>query len=110
MRVRSSAIADPHSGETPAFQRTPSRYNRSVATLITPVILSGGAGARLWPLSTPEHAKQFLTFAGDQTMLQATAARVADRARFAAPIVVANESQAGAIEAQLAEVGCTPAA
>lgn len=81
-----------------------------MATLITPVILSGGAGTRLWPLSTPERAKQFLTFTGDLTMLQATAARVADPARFAAPIVVANESQADAIETQLAHIGCTPAA
>lgn len=81
-----------------------------MAEPITPVILSGGAGTRLWPLSTPETPKQMLKLAGDLTMLQATAARVADRARFAAPIVVANESQATAIEAQLSAIGCTPAA
>jgi mannose-1-phosphate guanylyltransferase/mannose-1-phosphate guanylyltransferase/mannose-6-phosphate isomerase len=79
-----------------------------VATLITPVILSGGAGTRLWPASTPDHSKQMLKLAGELTMLQATAARVADRTRFAAPIVVANIGEADAIEAQLREVGCVP--
>ena len=77
---------------------------------ITPVILSGGSGTRLWPLSLPERPKQLLTLSGDLTMLQATASRTSDRARFAAPIVVANQAHADAIEAQLAEVGCSPAA
>jgi mannose-1-phosphate guanylyltransferase/mannose-1-phosphate guanylyltransferase/mannose-6-phosphate isomerase len=77
---------------------------------ITPVILSGGAGTRLWPLSTPERPKQMLRLAGELTMLQATAARVADRARFEAPIVVANAAHADAIEAQLDAVGCKPRA
>jgi len=87
-----------------------SRYNRRVATIITPVILSGGAGTRLWPASTPDRSKQMLKLTGELTMLQATVARVSDRARFAAPIIVANQCEADAIEAQLAEVGCAPAA
>lgn len=78
--------------------------------MITPVILSGGAGTRLWPLSTSEHPKQMLCLAGDLTMLQATAARVADPARFAAPVVVASEVHADAIEAQFESIGSTPAA
>ncbi|MBA2921194.1 mannose-1-phosphate guanylyltransferase/mannose-6-phosphate isomerase [Sphingomonas sp. MAH-20] len=75
---------------------------------ITPVILSGGAGTRLWPLSTAATPKQMLRLAGELTMLQATAARVADRARFAGPVVVANAAHADAIEAQLAAIGCPP--
>ena len=79
-------------------------------SMITPVILCGGAGTRLWPLSTPERPKQLLNLAGAQTMLQATAERVANRARFAAPIVVASTSQADAIQAQLQGVGGMPGA
>jgi mannose-1-phosphate guanylyltransferase/mannose-1-phosphate guanylyltransferase/mannose-6-phosphate isomerase len=79
-----------------------------VATPITPVILSGGAGTRLWPLSTAEHPKQMLTLAGDKTMLQATIERVADAARFAAPIVVTGAGQADAVKEQLRQLGCTP--
>ena len=44
---------------------------------ITPVILSGGSGTRLWPLSRSARPKQFLDFAGDGTMLEQTLARVA---------------------------------
>jgi mannose-1-phosphate guanylyltransferase len=44
--------------------------------LITPVILSGGGGTRLWPLSVPAKPKQLLALAGERTMLQETALRV----------------------------------
>jgi mannose-1-phosphate guanylyltransferase len=72
---------------------------------ITPVILSGGSGTRLWPLSVPDRPKQLLALAGEQTMLQATAARVADRARFAAPVIVGSERHAAQIEEQIAAAG-----
>jgi mannose-1-phosphate guanylyltransferase/mannose-1-phosphate guanylyltransferase/mannose-6-phosphate isomerase len=68
---------------------------------IVPVILSGGAGTRLWPMSTPDRPKQFLPLASDATMFEATLARVADRARFAPPMVIANAAHAALIEAQL---------
>lgn len=57
---------------------------------IIPVILSGGGGTRLWPLSTPDKPKQFLALTGNRTMFQLTLDRVSDRTRFAAPIIVAN--------------------
>jgi mannose-1-phosphate guanylyltransferase/mannose-1-phosphate guanylyltransferase/mannose-6-phosphate isomerase len=57
---------------------------------ITPVLLSGGTGTRLWPLSREAFPKQLLRLLGDETLLQATARRVADQARFAPLIVVAN--------------------
>src|SRR6056297_267573 len=44
---------------------------------IHPVILCGGSGTRLWPLSTPETPKQFLALTSDQTMIEDTAARFA---------------------------------
>ena len=78
-------------------------------TAIVPVILSGGAGTRLWPLSRPERPKQLLALTAEETMLQLTARRTArgsdGGADFAAPVVVANAAHADEIEAQLAAVG-----
>ena len=74
------------------------------ATSIIPVILSGGSGTRLWPMSTPETPKQLLALTADETMLQLTAQRTADE-HFAPPIVVANQRHAEEIEAQLEAVG-----
>lgn len=73
---------------------------------ITPVILCGGAGTRLWPLSTPDHPKQLLKLGEQRTLLQQTVLRITDRSRFSAPIVVAAAAQVEAIEAQLMEIGC----
>ncbi len=72
---------------------------------VTPVILSGGAGTRLWPLSLPERPKQLLALTGERTMLQMTALRIAG-----ATIIVAGEGHADEVERQLDEVGITPAA
>ena len=74
-----------------------------------PVILSGGSGTRLWPLSREAYPKQFLPLAGEDTMLQATWQRVAELAS-AAPLVVANEDHRFMVAEQLRELGCTPAA
>ena len=76
---------------------------------IVPVILSGGSGTRLWPMSRPEMPKQLLALTAEQTMLQLTAKRAYGEA-FAAPIVVANARHADHIDAQLAEVGAAPQA
>ena len=77
--------------------------------LIVPVILSGGSGTRLWPMSRPERPKQLLALTADDTMLQLTARRVAGEA-FAAPIVVANARHADTIDEQLAAAGVVPQA
>lgn len=86
-------------------------------TPIVPVILSGGSGTRLWPMSTPELPKQMLALTADQTMLQLTAQRTQGQLsargaqeghRFAAPIVVANARHADLVEAQLEHVGARP--
>jgi mannose-1-phosphate guanylyltransferase len=76
---------------------------------IVPVILSGGSGTRLWPMSTSELPKQMLSLTADETMLQLTAQRARGE-RFAPPIVVANARHAGMVEAQLDAVGATPQA
>ncbi|WP_425230611.1 mannose-1-phosphate guanylyltransferase/mannose-6-phosphate isomerase [Sphingomonas sp.] len=75
--------------------------------LVIPVILSGGSGTRLWPMSRAERPKQLLALTGDDTMLQLTAQRVAGEA-FGAPIVVANDRHADMIDAQLAAIGIMP--
>jgi len=57
---------------------------------LQPILLSGGSGTRLWPLSREAYPKQFLPLVGNDTMLQATWKRVEPLAT-SAPIVVANE-------------------
>ncbi|MHC1672819.1 mannose-1-phosphate guanylyltransferase/mannose-6-phosphate isomerase [Stenotrophomonas maltophilia] len=76
---------------------------------IQPVILSGGSGTRLWPLSREAYPKQFLPLAGELTMLQATWQRVAPlTAR--GPLVIANEEHRFVAAEQLQQVGAEPAA
>ena len=76
---------------------------------ILPVILSGGSGTRLWPLSRESYPKQFLPLVGETTMLQATWQRVAPIAGLP-PIVVANEEHRFVAAEQLQTVGAAPAA
>jgi len=76
---------------------------------LQPVLLSGGSGTRLWPLSREAYPKQFLPLAGDDTMVQATWRRVEALADLA-PIVVANEEHRFLVAEQLRQVGApTPA-
>ncbi|QHB70022.1 mannose-1-phosphate guanylyltransferase/mannose-6-phosphate isomerase [Stenotrophomonas sp. 364] len=76
---------------------------------IVPVILSGGSGTRLWPVSREAYPKQFLPLVGEDTMLQATWKRVAQVAG-AAPIVVANQEHRFMAAEQLRECNVTPQA
>jgi mannose-1-phosphate guanylyltransferase/mannose-6-phosphate isomerase len=76
---------------------------------ILPVILSGGSGTRLWPLSREAYPKQFLALAGEQTMLQATWQRVEPIAG-RAPLVVANEEHRFVAAEQLQQLGVVPQA
>ncbi|MDB5713179.1 MAG: mannose-phosphate guanylyltransferase/mannose-6-phosphate isomerase, partial [Sphingomonadales bacterium] len=55
---------------------------------IRPVILSGGSGTRLWPMSREDRPKQFLSLTAELTMFQLTLDRAADRTRFGGAIVV----------------------
>jgi mannose-1-phosphate guanylyltransferase/mannose-6-phosphate isomerase len=76
---------------------------------ILPVILSGGSGTRLWPLSRESYPKQFLPLADSSTMLQATWLRVAGLTA-CRPIVVGNHEHRFMLAEQLREVGAEPAA
>jgi mannose-1-phosphate guanylyltransferase/mannose-6-phosphate isomerase len=73
--------------------------------LIVPVLLSGGTGSRLWPLSREAYPKQLLSLLGEKTLLQQTAMRTSDNTRFASPMVVANAEHRFAIGEQLREAG-----
>lgn len=71
---------------------------------IVPVILSGGSGTRLWPMSRPEQPKQMLALTAEETMLQLTARRTPAGERFAPPVIVANALHADMVEQQLGAV------
>jgi mannose-1-phosphate guanylyltransferase / mannose-6-phosphate isomerase len=75
-----------------------------------PVILSGGSGTRLWPLSRAQHPKQLLPLISERSLLQEAALRVADRKRFAAPFVVANDEHRFIVAEQLRLAGIAPEA
>ncbi len=79
-------------------------------TPIVPVLLSGGSGTRLWPLSRETHPKQFQPLVGERSLLQATWLRLPGLAGLAAPLVVANEDHRFMVAEQLRQVGATPAA
>jgi mannose-1-phosphate guanylyltransferase/mannose-1-phosphate guanylyltransferase/mannose-6-phosphate isomerase len=72
---------------------------------VRPVILSGGAGTRLWPLSVPERPKQFAALVGDESLFVRTARRVGDTDRFEAPVLVAGLGHEQVIRAQLGVAG-----
>ncbi|MEM7779262.1 MAG: sugar phosphate nucleotidyltransferase [Pseudomonadota bacterium] len=76
---------------------------RSSDPVIHPVILCGGSGTRLWPVSRPARPKPFLPLLGETTLFQAAVARVAGDARFAAPMIVAGAQHADLIEQQMGE-------
>lgn len=73
--------------------------------LVTPVILCGGSGTRLWPLSREAYPKQFLRLLGEHSLLQQTLLRLKDIEGIAAPLMVCNESSRFAVAEQLREIG-----
>ena len=76
--------------------------------MIYPVILSGGSGTRLWPMSRTLYPKQLLRLLGHESLLQQTVQRVGDRDRFAPPLLVANEEHRFIVAEQLREIGAVP--
>lgn len=78
------------------------------AQKIYPVILCGGSGTRLWPLSRKERPKQFLKLVSDKSMLQDTALRVSNHDLFHAPVIVTDEKFKFVADSQMAEIELTP--
>ena len=77
--------------------------------VITPVLLAGGSGTRLWPVSRKSFPKQFAPLVGDETLFQASAKRLSG-ARYAAPIVMTNADFRFVVAEQMAGIGIKPAA
>lgn len=76
---------------------------------IVPVILCGGSGTRLWPLSRSLMPKQLLPLVGEQSLLQATCARVTGiEADLAEPLIICSDSHRFMVESQLREIGLAP--
>ena len=73
--------------------------------MIIPVILSGGTGSRLWPMSRELNPKQFLSLCSEQTMLQETMTRLEGIADIAAPVVVCNEEHRFLAAQQMRDIG-----
>jgi len=72
---------------------------------ITPVILSGGSGTRLWPLSRKQYPKQYLSLAGDNTMLQETILRLNGLDNLADPVIVCNADHRFLVAEQCQQIG-----
>ncbi|MEO3431960.1 mannose-1-phosphate guanylyltransferase/mannose-6-phosphate isomerase [Inquilinus sp. CAU 1745] len=81
---------------------------RPASPRILPVILSGGIGSRLWPLSRPERPKQLLSLLGEETLLQQTARRVSDPALFEPPIVICATAHRFMVAEQMTQTGIAP--
>jgi len=76
-------------------------------TRITPLILAGGSGTRLWPVSRDAMPKQFMTLVGQKSTFQQALQRLGDTTLFAAPIVMTVGEFRFFVQHQAAEVGCT---
>lgn len=82
-------------------------------TSITPVLLCGGSGTRLWPLSRKSYPKQFVPLVGDETLFQASAKRLSGATGylgFAAPMVLTNSDFRFIVTEQLQDAGIDPGA
>src|SRR5579862_4456188 len=77
--------------------------------MLTPVILSGGAGTRLWPLSRELYPKQLLALIGERTMLQQTALRL-EGLSAAPPVIVCNDAHRFLVAEQLRQIHIEPRA
>jgi mannose-1-phosphate guanylyltransferase/mannose-6-phosphate isomerase len=76
---------------------------------ITPVILCGGSGSRLWPLSRKSYPKQFVPLVGDKTLFQSSSERLTGP-QFKKPIIVTNSDYRFIVTEQLQEIGIDPGA
>ncbi len=76
--------------------------------MIIPVVLSGGSGTRLWPLSRGLYPKQLLPLVTENTMLQDTLGRLDGMDDCSAPLIVCNEAHRFLVAEQLRQIDCTP--
>src|SRR5579864_1168946 len=88
-------------------QHPPPEQHQPGFPMLTPVILSGGAGTRLWPLSRELYPKQLLALTGERTMLQQTALRLEGLSAIS-PVVVCNEAHRFLVAEQLRQIRIEP--
>ena len=81
----------------------------SNASLVTPVILSGGVGSRLWPLSRELYPKQLHALVTEKSLLQETALRVSGEP-FGAPAIICNNEHRFIVAQHLRDCGINPSA
>jgi len=79
-------------------------------TMIQPVILCGGSGTRLWPLSREHHPKPLHALNGEKTLLQETGTRCGGMDATVAPLVICNETHRFMVAEQLKRIGAKPKA
>lgn len=77
--------------------------------MITPIILSGGKGSRLWPLSRVQNPKQYWALLDEKTLIQKTALRFASTTHFSQPLVICNDQHRFLVAEQLREINISPA-
>lgn len=82
----------------------------AIAKTIIPIILAGGTGTRLWPMSRTSRPKQFLALMEDNSLFQQTLERLAGDDRYGAPIVITNEDYRFLVAEQALEMGVELAA
>ena len=109
-RRRAENARQPHQGRNnlegyALARRPPSAISGRRMSLITPVILVGGSGKRLWPLSRESMPKQFVPLLGKQSTFQQTLLRVADRSLFARPVIATNDAYRFMAEQQAKDIG-----
>ena len=78
-------------------------------TLITPVLLCGGSGTRLWPLSRKSYPKQFVPLTGEVTLFQAAVRRLSGP-DYAAPLVITNSDFRFIVADELTAIAVQPCA
>src|SRR5690348_16044128 len=86
----------------------PSKFETLMASaqnFAHPVVLSGGSGTRLWPMSRTQHPKQLLALLGEHSLLRQTVQRVSCHKGFAPPLIVSNDEHRFLIAEQLREAG-----
>ena len=81
----------------------------SASSTITPILLCGGSGTRLWPLSRKSYPKQFVPLVGEETLFQASAKRLSGTG-YTAPMVLTNSDFRFIVTEQLAGIGIDPGA
>src|SRR2546430_5644425 len=78
-----------------------------MSSSLIPVLMCGGVGTRLWPVSRESMPKQFVPLVGDRSTFQQTLQRVADPSMFARPIILTNTDFRFIVAEQLRELGIT---